>query len=165
MLPGRLRLALAAVIAIGLITAAGCALEAHRLTGPVEATSGIITRLDVHQRRRSTRAEFLLASGREFDWYCNLPSCGPSVQALKSLEWETPMPADLQFVGSQLVGLTIREAEVIEADREIARSIDANRMGAILSAGFALAAAVGLHLGRDRHKLRPSRRSTRRISS
>jgi len=162
MLKGRDRLALAVVIAGGLLAALNNALEVRRLKGPIVATSAIITSLDYAEGQHSTSVWFLLADGREVTWSCRLPGCMPSFRALKGLAWETPMPADMQFVAGRLVGLTIREGEVIEAEQDIALRSGANAFGAILGAGVALAAALGLYFGRDRRKLRPKRRSTRR---
>jgi hypothetical protein len=97
-------------------------------------------------------------------WSCGQSSCEPAVRALKGLAWETPMPADMQFAAGRLVGLTIREAEVIEPKAEIGRQTGAGALVAVIGAGAALLAGLGLYIGwRDRPRRRLGR-PTRRIS-
>jgi hypothetical protein len=164
MLQARIRWALAVVIAGGLLVAVNGALQVRRLKGPVQTTSGIITSLHYAEDDHTARVWFRLADGREARWSCGMSNCRPSAQALRGLAWDTPMPADMQFVAGRLVGLTIREAEVIEAEPEIALRSGSHGFGAVLGAGLALAAALGLYFRRDRRKPRPRRRSTRRTA-
>jgi hypothetical protein len=71
----------------------------------------------------------------------------------------------MQFAGGRLVGLTIREAEVIEPQGEIGRQTGKGALVAVVGAGAALLSGLGLYIGwrdRPRRRLaRPTRRSSR----
>jgi len=159
------QLALALVLVGGLLVSTWATLSIKGLAEPLETASGIITGLHVARSRGTSSLTLTMSDGQEVHWSCGRSSCEPSVRALKGLAWETPMPAEMQFAAGRLVGLTIREAEVIEPQAEIGRQTGSSAVVAVVGAGAALLSGLGLYIAwRDRPKRRLGRRSARRIA-
>lgn len=166
MLRARDQLGLALVVVGGLLVSTWATLSIKQLTEPLEAASGIITGLHVARSRGTSSFTLTMSDGQDLHWSCGQSSCEPSARALKGLAWETPMPADMQFAAGRLVGLTIREAEVIEPAAEIGRQTGKSILVAVIGAGTAFLSALGLYVARrDRPRRRLGRRPARRISS
>lgn len=127
----------------------------QRLSQPPEVTNGIIVAMeDGGPTGPKGGFTFYLADGRVFHWGCYERACRPSLNALRQIKWETPMAADFQFAGNKLVGLNVREAELLEADREVGRRNGALLRSAALGAGIALFAAAGLYVTRAKPRRR-----------
>lgn len=136
-----------ALFAIGFgIVVGALGIEAHKLLvfqRPIETLSGQLTSVSVSHLNRGhgVDANLTLADGRSARWTCG-SFCRDRYDALRSLRWDVPIPAQMQVAGNQLIGLTADGVQILDPERERTRQFGVR----VLSVGFCGLILAGLAL-------------------